>query len=250
MPVPNSAPSHFVSREDSVGLDTLHTDNTAIRKRDGEVCPRQQWPRVFSLDVLKSPEESEQGVRDLGECKLLAQADPGAAAEGDILPASGVAAVSTWRIQHRRSCKQEKYSPNTQISVPSLRSELVRVGPKDVFAPVQGMQRPTHRGPFGDENGLCAVFATAAREDGFLVRCSRVGRHGSVQTQRCGCISIRGQGTNLFFDLAERKECIPSLITLLRYFMCLSCSQVGPSSATLLISSLSFATAAGSRARK
>ena len=58
-----------------------------IRKGDSEIGAKQQRTvGIPGLDALEDTEELEKGVFDLGERKLLAQADARASGEGDVLP--------------------------------------------------------------------------------------------------------------------------------------------------------------------
>lgn len=75
------------------------TNQATIRKGDGEICAKQQRTvGIPALDALEGAEELEEGIFDLGERKLLAQAYARASGERDVLPS----------VQRGRSCVSHK----------------------------------------------------------------------------------------------------------------------------------------------
>lgn len=134
------------------------------------------------LDCLNSLEEAGPEVANLGERKLLADAETGTAVEGDELPGLGLpmerlASRSQGAGQMAKNGGKMRPEGGGLPGFPALRPELVDVLTEEVLAALHGEGRVGDRRTGEDSNRFALAVDIAAGEGGILEGDADIERH-------------------------------------------------------------------------
>jgi len=140
--------------------------------------------RVSALDALESLHQPHGSITRLSQRKLLAKTDPRTTVEGKIFPTR----------------------PETLLTKPALRAELVRIFAEKVLAAVHGVHMPDDDAVFCDEERRFAIWPAADGENCVADRLTRVSGHDGVEAQ--GLVQDRAEVLEVFQLLEGRMRAV------------------------------------------
>ena len=180
-----------------------HTNQAAIQQFRADCQRLLHRPVVPELDGLEGLEEAEDGVRNLRDGELLADADARAAGKWEILPAvkssQHAFPARTPPPINSGSPSDGGDSPATQL-LPPLGSELLGVLAVDIAAPLHAPRRPPDGCTLRDEHGLLPVRSAPHGQHGIPTCTTRHCRDRRVEAE--GCKGCRSANDTVWF-LAE-----------------------------------------------